>query len=363
MKSIKNIRKYAVKSYKISNTTKTLILLAVVLIISIPIQAHADSDLYSFFDETQGKTYLAYRYFSFIFSVTQLIVTLTGLLLLSYKVVTMCCSFLVTVAPSLFVMIHEKKKKLRDEHSGKHNEGSNDIFWFYLSYIIPDFLFLSDFLEVIDDSHAKSVGEKKWEYIPTIGEYFKKEIVTFVIVTLLGAMIFSGQTQRIVANFAKGGQALASKLEKLDIAGMVDSSLNSGKDFKFVFGNSVDGKNKTRLAQSIYGSARSAVPDARDSEYLSTLGSNIQAGIDSYISGITDSYSNPTLSFKTTFVENATNVKDKVATDDGYGGLYGVKVIYLNTISAIPNSPPEYFNTGAVVVEYTAQKSSTQSQN
>lgn len=361
MRTINNINKESDISYKTSKSLIFILTLICILVVSIPLSAHADSDLYQFFEETQGETYLAYRYFSFIFTVTQLIVTLTGLLLLSYKVVTMACSFLVTVAPSLFVMIHTKKSDLqKKEHKGD-NANTNDIFWYYLSYLIPDILFLSDFIDVVDNNSSSHV-DKKWDHIPTIGEYFKKEIVTFVVVTLLGAMLFSGQTQRIVANFAKGGQALASKLEKIDIAGMVDSSLNSGKDFKFVFGNSIDGKNKKRLAESIYGSAKSAVPDARDSQYLSTLGSNIQKGIDSYISGITDNYSNPTLTFKTTFVENATNIADKAATDDGYGGQYGVKVIKLSSIATMPKNPPAYFQTGAVVVEYTAQKSSGQGQ-
>lgn len=337
----------------------------ILVILNMPSIAYADSDLYQFFEETQGQTYIAYRYFSFVFKLTQLIVTLAGLLILCFKVATMASSFLVTVNPPLFSMIHSKKTKLISKYSDKKNseEGiTKDLFFYYLSFAIPDFLYFSDFSDTLDEGESGKYGEKKWDHIPTIGEYFKKEVVSFVVVTLLGAMLFSGQTQRIVANFAKGGQALASKIENLNIAGMVDSAMNAGKDFKFVFGNSIEGKNKKRLADAMYSSAKSAVPDARDSEYLATLGSKIQSVVNTYMSDIQDGYANPTLSFKTTFVENATNVASKDASDDGYGGLYGVKVVYLKNISSIPKNPPAYYNTGAIVIEYTAQKASTQSQ-
>ncbi|WP_272725860.1 hypothetical protein, partial [Escherichia coli] len=114
-------------------------------------------------------------------------------------------------------------------------------------------------------------------------EYIKKEMVSFVLISLLGAMLFSGQTQRIVANLARGGQAVAEKLATVDVSGMVDRALNSGKDFKFAYGNSMEGENKQRISESVYKAEKGAVPEARDSEYLSTLGSNIQSQVDKFI--------------------------------------------------------------------------------
>lgn len=326
----------------------------------------AEADMFIFFEKTTGNSYIALRYFSFVFTIVQYGVTLAGLLIIAFKVLTMAASITVLVSPPFFTMVHGKKNNLKKQYdvSGRQGDSSSkDIFFYYASCCIPDFVAISDFADTIgggDDRGGGSSGDKKWDSVPTIGEYMKKEMVSFVVITLFGAMLYSGQTQRIVANFARGGQVIAEKVATIDISGTVDRALSSGKDFKFAYGNSIEGDNKKRVSDAVYKAAKGAVPDARDSTYLSTLGSNIQSQVDSYISNVQDGYSNPSLQFKVSFIENASNVKEIPATDDGFGGQSGMKKIALSSIAPVPKSPPDYYSTGAIIIEYTAQKSSTQ---
>lgn len=345
---------------------KILFLSTIIVCLVMPlISANDGSDMFVFMEQTKGNTYLGFKYFSIIFTAVQWIVTLAGLLIISLKVMTMAASLVVLTNPPIFDLVHTKKVGLRGaKKDGKGGDtDTKDLIFYYLSYIIPDFLAVSSFSNIATTQPSNKSSADKYDQYPTIGEYVKEDMVSFILITLVGAMLFSGQTQRIVANFARGGQTVAEKIATADISGMVDRALNSGKDFKFVYGNSIEGDNKKKLSDKVYAAAKGAVPDARDTEYLSALGANIQKGIDGYISGIQDGYANPSLQYKVSFIENADNVKELTATDDGFGGQSGLKKIPLSSISSVPKSPPSYFSSGAVIIEYTAQKSSNQGAN
>lgn len=346
---------------------KIITLSTLIVCLVMPLIGAKGSDMFDFMERTQGNTYIGFKYFSIIFTAVQWIVTLAGLLIIALKVMTMAASIVVLTNPPIFDLVHTKKVGLQGIKKGNGGEANTkDLIFYYLSYIIPDFLAVSSFSHLAttpsNNTSSKATSDKYPQY-PTIGEYVKEDMVSFILITLVGAMLFSGQTQRIVANFARGGQTVAEKIATADISGMVDRALNSGKDFKFVYGNSIEGDNKKKLSEKIYAAAKGAVPEARDTDYLTSLGSKIQQGIDSYIPGIQDGYSNPSLQYKVSFVENADNVKELSASDDGFGGQAGLKKISLSSISSVPKSPPSYYSTGAIIIEYTAQKSSSQGTN
>ena len=216
---------------------------------------------------------------------------------------------------------------------------------------------LSDFKDASQGSMQRTGNSStdKWDgQIPSVGEYIKEEMISFVLISLVGAMLFSGQTQRIVANFARGGQVIAEKVATADIPGKVRTWTESGKDYVFAYPSDVKGSNQKKLASKMYESVKNFAPEDRSTTWLNSMGGKIKGNTDSFNPG-KDLINNPTLTYKVYIVENGSGLTDVDAAEDQYGLMTGIKTYPISGLTT-PGKVPQNWNTAKIVVEYSAQQ-------